>query len=119
MELSISQMLKMQQDLYELHKETWSPREPEYGKDHILFMIEEIGETIAILKKKGSGAILEDPYVRSAFLEELADVLMYYNDVLLCFHISPEELSEAYQKKHCRNTHRDYTEEYKELYCHG
>ena len=52
--------------------------EPEYGKDFILYMIEEIGECIAILKKKGSAAIMEDPAVREAFLSEMADVLMYY-----------------------------------------
>ncbi len=119
MDLSVSQMMKMQQELFEQHKDTWSPREPEFGKDHILFMIEEIGETIAVLKKKGSGEVMQDANVCAAFLEELADVLMYYTDVLLCLHITPEEMAEAYQKKHLRNIHRNYTEEYKELYHNG
>lgn len=65
------------------HKGEWSPMESEYGKDFLLYMVEEIGEVIAILKKKGSTAIAEDPAVREAFLGEMADVLMYYNDVLL------------------------------------
>ena len=56
MDLSISQMMQMQLDLYEPHKEKWFPMEPEFGKDFVLFMVEEIGETIAILKKKGSQA---------------------------------------------------------------
>ncbi len=119
MDLTISQMMQMQRELYELHKDTWAPREPEYGKDHILYMVEEIGETIAILKKKGSREVMEDPEVRAAFKEELADILMYYTDMLLCFSITPEEMGDAYRKKHLRNTRRDYTKEYKELYHHG
>ncbi len=119
MELSISRMQQLQQEQYEVHKDTWAPRTPEHGRDHILFMIEEIGETIAILKKKGNDAVLSDPVVRAAFLEELTDVLMYYMDILLCFQITPEELSQAYMEKHIKNTHRNYTKEYKELYTDG
>lgn len=118
MDLSIRQMMQMQQALFELHKDSWSPMEAEYGKDFILYMVEEIGEVIAILKKKGNG-VMEDPAVRSAFLEEMADVMMYYTDTLLRYHVTPEEISEAYVKKHLRNMGRDYTEEYKELYHNG
>lgn len=119
MDLSISQMMQMQKALFEPHKGEWSPVEPEYGKDFILYMIEEVGEAIAVLKKKGSGAVISDMEVRQAFLEEMADVLMYYNDVLLRFHVTPEEISEAYRKKHAQNMGRDYTQEYKELYHNG
>ena len=118
MDLKISQMMEMQKELFALHKDTWSPMEAEYGKDFILYMMEEVGETIAILKKKGSGAVVSDAEVREAFLEEMADVLMYYHDILLRFQVTPEEISEAYLKKHARNMGRDYTREYKELY-HG
>lgn len=52
MDLSISQMLSMQQELFKIHEDTWSPMEPEYGKDFFLYMVEELGEAIAILKKK-------------------------------------------------------------------
>lgn len=116
MDLSISQMLALQRELYELHQDKWHPLEPEYGKDFILFMVEEIGEVISIIKKKGSGAVAADPAVREVFLEEMADVLMYYHDILLRYHVTPEEISEAYLKKHGRNMHRDYTAEYKETY---
>lgn len=53
MEFSISQMKAMQRELYALHKNTWSAREPDFGNEHILYMVEEIGEVVAILKKKG------------------------------------------------------------------
>ena len=50
MDLSISQMMRMQKALFEPHKDKWHPMEPKYGRDFILYMIEEVGETIAILK---------------------------------------------------------------------
>ncbi|MBQ8834549.1 MAG: nucleotide pyrophosphohydrolase [Oscillospiraceae bacterium] len=116
MDLSISQMMQLQKELFEPHKDKWHPMEPEYGKDFILYMVEEIGEVIAVLKKKGSTAVMEEPAVREAFLSEMADVLMYYNDVLLRYHVTPEEISEAYAKKHSTDMSRNYQKEYKELY---
>lgn len=118
MDLPISQMMAMQRQLHALHAHEWSPLEPEYGKNTVLYMVEEIGEVIAILKKKGN-AVMDDPAVRAAFLEEMADVMMYYMDTLLRYHVTPEEISEAYAKKYARNMGRDYTEEYKELYHNG
>ncbi len=118
MDLKISELMDMQRALYQRHRQEWVPREPEFGRDHILYMIEEIGETIAILKKKGDDAVLSDAAVRDAFLEEMADVMMYYTDVLLCYHITPEEISQAYARKFNKNMGRNYTAEYKELY-HG
>ncbi len=118
MDLKISELMEMQRSLYGLHREEWAPREPEFGRDHILYMIEEVGEAIAILKKKGPDAILGDEQVRAAFLEEMADVLMYYTDVLLCFHASPKEISQAFTGKFEKNMGRDYKKEYEEKY-HG
>ena len=116
MDLSVSERMELQRALFSRHKEEWSPMEPEYGEDFLLYMVEEIGEVIAILKKKGSTAISENPAVREAFLGEMADVLMYYNDVLLRYHVTPEEISAAYRKKHELDMVRDFELEYKELY---
>ena len=118
MDLSISEMMQLQKKLFEPHKDQWPPMEPEYGKDYILYMIEEVGEAIAILKKKGHSAVMEDPAVREAFLSEMADVLMYYQDILLRFHVTAEEISEAYLKKHRIDMERNYQREYEEKY-HG
>ena len=93
--------------------------EPEYAKDYILYMMEEVGEVISILKKKGCDGIMSDPAVRSRFLEEMADVLMYYNDLLLRFHVSPEEISQAYQAKFEKNMRRNYRQQYEEMYHDG
>ncbi len=116
MELSISQMMQMQRELYEKHKDRWEPRQPQYGRSHILYMIEEIGEMVAILKKKGDASVVENPNVRLAFVEEMADVMMYYIDTMLCYQVTPEEFSQAFAQKYARNMGRDYESEYKELY---
>ena len=81
-ELKISDMLKTQYQLWEAHKDKWSPMEPKYARNSLLWMIEEIGEVIAIIKKKGESKIIEDDNVKEMFREELVDVLMYYLDVL-------------------------------------
>ena len=36
----------------------------------------------------------------------MCDTLMYLNDVMLCYGISPEELEEVYLKKHEKNMKR-------------
>ena len=46
-------------------------------------MIGEIGEVIDIVKKHGGENAAANEDVRVQLVEELADVLMYYNDVLL------------------------------------
>jgi hypothetical protein len=48
-DIKISDMLNMQKDLYEMHKDKWTPLEAEYGRNFIHWIIEEIGECIAII----------------------------------------------------------------------
>ena len=115
-DLKISDMMKMQLELWEQNRDRWSPMEPAYGRDFILWMMEEIGESIAIIKKKGDDAIMLEPRVRASFVEEMSDVLMYYTDTLLRYGVTPEEISRAYSDKHDRNMGRDYQSEYRERY---
>ncbi|MDP4091479.1 MAG: NUDIX domain-containing protein [Bacillota bacterium] len=114
-DLRISEMLDLSYRLWEKHKDTWSPMQPEHGRNFILYMIEEIGEAIAIIKKKGEDSIMNDAEVRSRFIEELGDVLMYYMDVLNRFNISAEEFSEIYIKKFETNMKRNYEEQYRNI----
>ena len=109
-ELKISELMKMQRELYEKHKEWWAPHEPTFGKDSLLWMVDEMGEVIAIIKKKGHDAIMEDEHVRAHYLEECGDVLMYYLDKLDCFGISAEELTDAFAKKWSTNMDRSWSE---------
>jgi NTP pyrophosphatase (non-canonical NTP hydrolase) len=105
-------MLQMQKNLWERYKDKWSPLEPPYARNSILFMIEELGEVIAIIKKRGETEITSDTDLRNEFITELVDVLMYYNDVLLRYEISPHEISEAYKNKHLKNMGRDFVDEH-------
>ena len=105
-EFSISEMKEMQRQLQEKYKDKWEGVSPEIGKNQLLWMIGEIGEVIDVIKKKGCATIMEDPEVRSHFVEEMADVLMFYSDILLCFDISSEDLKQAYTQKFQRNMAR-------------
>ena len=116
MDLRITDMMAMQKALHQMHEGEWFPLKPAYGQHTILYMIEEIGEVIAILKKKGDQSVINDPAVRNAFIEEIADVLMYYTDTLLRYQVTPEELTNAFLKKHEKNMHRNFAEEYREKY---
>ena len=102
-DFSIKDMLTMQQILQEKYKDKWETICPEAGKHKLLWMLGEVGEVIDIVKKNGDQKAVEDTAVRQHLVEEMADVLMYYNDVLLCYGISEQELKEAYTAKFKKN----------------
>lgn len=114
-DIKISEMMEMQMKLWELNKDSWSPMEAKYGRNFLLWMIEEMGEAISIIKKKGDDEIMNNLEVRSAFVEEMSDVLMYYNDTLLRYNITPNEISTAYIQKHNKNMKRNFKQEYKNI----
>ena len=105
-DLSVREMQDMQRALQEKYRDIWPPVCPDRGKEQLLWMIGEIGEVIDIIKKQGSTAIMENPAVRAHFVEEMADVLMYYNDVMLCYGITAEELKKSYTGKFEKNMKR-------------
>ncbi len=102
---TLGEMMSMQKQLYEKYKDTWDPHSPKAGRSRLLWMVGEIGEVIDVIKKNGDVKATEEP-VRKALVEEMADVLMYYNDVLLCYGISEEELKESYLSKFEKNKRR-------------
>jgi NTP pyrophosphatase (non-canonical NTP hydrolase) len=112
-DLSFSAMLKMQYSLWEENKALWSPLEPEYARNSLLWMMAEVGEVIDIIKKCGESRIIEDKNIKKAFVEELCDVLMYFNDTLLRYDISAEEIAAAYTDKHNKNMSRSFAAEEK------
>ena len=105
-DFSINEMQEMQSLLQNKYKDKWEPICPEVGKNKLLWMLGEIGEVIDIIKKNGGNKAVDDVGIRKELVEELADVLMYYNDVLLCYGISAEELKEVYSEKFKRNMNR-------------
>ena len=105
-DFSIGEMQQMQKVLQETYKSKWEPICPAAGQNTLLWMLGEIGEVIDIVKKHGGETAAQEQALRAALVEELADVLMYYNDVLLCYGISPEELKRAYTEKFEKNLKR-------------
>ena len=68
----------------------------------LLWMMDEAGEVGDVIRKQG----LEEPEVRRHFVEEMCDVMMYFNDLMICFGIASDELAEQYRAKHRRNMTR-------------
>lgn len=106
MDFSINEMLEMQKELQEKYKHKWEPICAETGRNKMLWMIGEIGEVIDVVKQNGGTKASTDVKIRKELVEELADVLMYFNDILLCYNISAEELKEVYTKKFEKNMKR-------------
>lgn len=102
----LNEMNIIQKQLQEKYKEKWGGLSPDKGRNQLLWMMIEVGEAADIIKKKGDSHIMNDEETRNHFLEELSDVLMYFNDVMLCYSISPEEIKKAYLEKHNKNMER-------------
>ena len=105
-DFTMHEILEMQRMLQEKYKDKWEPICPETGKNKMLWMIGEIGEVADIVKKHGHEKAVSDPQLRADLVEELADVLMYYGDIMLCYGITPEELKTSYEAKFHRNMSR-------------
>lgn len=103
---TLNEMQEMQKKLQEKYQGKWEPIEIENGKNKMLWMIAEMGEVIDIVKKNGAQKAVTEPALRNDLVEELADVLMFYNDILLCYGITPEELKQAYVIKFEKNMTR-------------
>lgn len=111
MDLRISDLMKMQTELQNKHLDDWGGTPPSAGRGQLLWGIGEIGEVIDIIKKRGDDEIMNNPETRRHFVEEMADVMMYLTDVMLCYNISAEEYSEIHARKHARNMKRDWDTE--------
>lgn len=105
-DFGFQEMQAIQKQLQEKYKDKWGGLSPKKGRDSLLWMMIEAGEVADVIKKQGDEKIVGDEQVRNHFIEELCDVMMYLNDVMLCYSISPEELAETYREKHDRNMKR-------------
>lgn len=105
-DFSINEMQKMQKALQKKYRHKWEPICPETGQNKLLWMIGEIGEVIDIVKKNGGVKASTDTKLRKELVEEMADVLMFYNDIMLCYDISTDELKQVYSEKFNKNMQR-------------
>lgn len=98
-DFSVKDMLAMQSALLGRYNPFDESAPMETGKDKLLWMIGEVGSVIAIIKKYGESRAVTENVYRVKLLEEMADVLMCYADVMLYYGITAEELKEAYTDK--------------------
>ena len=105
-DFTINEMQEMQKKLQNKYKDKWEPICLETGKNKLLWMIGEIGEVIDVIKKNDENDLLTNENIRKKLIEEMADVLMYYNDIMLCYNISAEELKTIYSEKFNKNMNR-------------
>ena len=112
MAMTIENLLEIQKALQEKYRGIWEGDSPDTAKNHLLYAVEEIGEVSAILKKRGAQAVVEDTGVRAHFCEEMADVVRYLCDVMLCCGVTAEEFERAYREKAERNLRRDFVGEH-------
>ena len=105
-EFTINEMMAMQRSMLEKYRGRWEELTPESGRNHLLWMLGEAGEVVDVVKKYGNEELMEKGPVREHLVEELSDVMMFYNDVLLCYGITSEELKEVYVRKYERNLNR-------------
>lgn len=78
---------------------TWVLRKCRRFRESFVEIAAKVGD---VIRKQG----LEEPEVRRHFMEEMCDVMMYFNDLMNCFGISSDELAEQYRAKHRRNMTR-------------
>ena len=109
MDGKISEFLKMQHDLA-VEKGWIENRTPEHAPFSILWSIDELGEAIAIIKKKGGEGIMNNESVRAHFVEEVADTFMYLFDMMESYGITADEFTGAYVRKYEKNLGRNWHE---------
>ena len=109
-DLKLSEIMAMQKELQDKHKGEWTPLTPEYGRSCLLWMVEELGEVVAIVKKCDEKNIMADNKIRMTLAEEFVDVLMFMNDALMCYGITAKEFSDAFLRKHAKNMERDWNQ---------
>lgn len=105
-DLGFKEMQEMQIRLQEKYLEKWGGLSPEKAREKLLWMIAEAGEAADVIKQNGDAEIMKNGGVRDHFIEEMCDVMMYFNDVLLCYEIKPEEVRKIYLEKCEKNMSR-------------
>ena len=114
-DLRVSDMLALQ-DLQQQRHPEWGGLGPEIGMSKLLWLVGEMGEVIDVIKKVPAHDLAAHGTPRARLTEELAEVAMYFHDVLNCYGITAEEFSTVYYQKVRKNLTRDYGKEHKDKY---
>lgn len=105
-DISLTEMQEMQRILQEKYFQKWGGLSPEKAAHKLLWLYGELGEAGDIIKKQGNERIMNDPETRRHFIEEMCDVMMFFHDVMLCYGVTPEEMTDIYREKFHTNLNR-------------
>lgn len=114
-DLHVSDMLAIQAIQQTRHPE-WGGLAPDKTPKSLLWLTGELGEVIDVIKKNDPARLLESSIPRTRFVEEMADVAMYFHDVLISLNVTAEEFSNTYFQKFIKNQKRNYTQEHIDRY---
>lgn len=108
MDLSINEMLKMQNTIYNHYGEpyNWDAYVPQNVRTYWLWMFAEAGEVADDLKKHALSELMQAGPSRAHMVEEFADTMMFFMNTMACMSITAEEFSLAYKTKFEYNMHR-------------
>ena len=98
-DIKISDMMRMQMNLWEQHKDTWSPWK-QNSEEFYTVDDGRNGRMYCYYQEKGDSAIMGKPLSEAFLSREMSDVLMYIFDTLLRYGVTPEEISNAGVAKH-------------------
>lgn len=93
---------QMQKIKKELQKSCDAKREsncPQLGQNKLLWMMGEMAEVTEIVRNNGDMRIMQDTEVRKQFVEELYEVVMYVNEMMQYYDITPQDLQEVHAEK--------------------
>ena len=105
-DFGMNEMQEMQKHCRKNTNKNGNPSARQQDRINCFGWLGEVGEVIDIVKKNGAADAVEKEDLRKHLVEEMADVLMYYNDVMLCYGITAEELKAAYTEKFEKNMKR-------------
>jgi len=108
--MTLNELVSLQKELQGARPE-WGGYSPERGRNQLLWLLGEAGEVIDIVKRNTPEQCAASGEIHDHLVEELADVMMYFVDVMGCYGISAEEFSKGYRMKHDRNMKRDFAAE--------
>jgi len=72
---------------------------PIQGQNELLWTLGGIAEVTEIVRDNGDMRIMQDMEVRKQFVEELYEVVMYVNDMMQYYDITPQDLQEVHAEK--------------------
>jgi len=105
----LNQIFEMQAKLQKLHNHNFNDMslkdKEQYSKDMILYLLDEVHELLREINFKSYKKVKKDINIDNIH-EELADIGAFFNNLCLCWGVSPDSYFKAYKNKNQKNIAR-------------